>query len=93
MVHKAIRWINLYPVDSAIGFLILIHWIAIYSVDSAVQLLNNRSQNFKIKSQKTSFRKGRRRENGDAPPRPKIWKERLLQVPREDVGQALFDAA
>ena len=73
--------------------IILIHGIEIYSVDSAVQLLNNRSQNFKKKSQKTSFRKGRRRENGDAPPRPKIWKERLLQVLKEDVGQALFDAA
>ena len=74
--------------------LILIHWIAIYPVDSAAQLLNsnNRSQNFKIELQKTSFRKGRRKENGDAGhPGPKIWKKRLLQVLKEDVGQALFD--
>ena len=41
--------------------LILIRWIAIYPVDSAIQLLNNWSQNFKIKLQKTSFEKGRRR--------------------------------
>ena len=40
-VDNAIQWINLYAVDSAIGFLILIRWIVIYPVDSAIQRLNN----------------------------------------------------
>ena len=26
-VDNAVHWINLYPLDSGIGFLILIHWI------------------------------------------------------------------
>ena len=35
-VYSAIHRINLYPLDSAIGSLILIHWIVIYLVDSAI---------------------------------------------------------
>ena len=38
-VDSAMRRINLYPLDSAIGFLNT--WIVIYPVDSAVQHLNN----------------------------------------------------
>ena len=30
-VDSAIHWINYYPVDSAIGFVILVHWIVILS--------------------------------------------------------------
>ena len=33
---------NLYPVDSAIGYLILIYWRVIYPLDSAFQRLRNR---------------------------------------------------
>ena len=45
-LDSAIHWINHYPVDSAIGFLLsllslLIHWIVIYPVDSTVRLLYN----------------------------------------------------
>ena len=36
-VDGAIRWINLHPVDNAIGSQILIHWIVIYPVDSAIR--------------------------------------------------------
>ena len=45
VVRKAdsvVHWINNYPLDSAIGFVILILWIVIYPVDSAIYLLNNR---------------------------------------------------
>ena len=41
-VDKAIHRINLYPLDSAIGFLTLICWIVIYLLESAIHLLNNR---------------------------------------------------
>ena len=44
-VHKvdnAINRINLYPLDSAIGFPNIYHWIVIYSVDSVIHLLNSR---------------------------------------------------
>ena len=42
-VDNAIHRINLYPLDSAIGFPdILIRWILIYPMDSAIQLLGNR---------------------------------------------------
>jgi len=40
-VDNTVHWINLYPLDSGIGFLILIHWIVIYPMDSAIHLLNN----------------------------------------------------
>ena len=43
-VHKvdnAINRINLYPLDSAIGFPNIYHWIVIYSVDSVIHLLNS----------------------------------------------------
>ena len=41
MDHR-IHSTNLYPVDSAIGYLILIHWKVIYPLDSAFQPLRNR---------------------------------------------------
>ena len=41
-VDNAIHWINLYPLDSRIGFLILIQWKVIYPMDSTIHLLNNR---------------------------------------------------
>ena len=41
-LDSGIRWINLYLMDNAIGFQILIHRVVIYPVDSAIQLLNNR---------------------------------------------------
>ena len=34
--------INIYPVDSALVFLILMRWLVIYPMDSAIQRLNNR---------------------------------------------------
>ena len=37
-----IQSINLYPVDSAIAYLILTYWIVIYLLDSAIQRLYNR---------------------------------------------------
>ena len=40
-MDSAIQWINLYPLDSAIGFANAYHWIEIYPMDSAIQLLNN----------------------------------------------------
>ena len=40
-VDNAIHWINLYPLDSGIGFLI-IQWKVIYPMDSTIHLLNNR---------------------------------------------------
>ena len=40
-VDNATHGINLYPVDNAIDFLIIIHQIAIYLLDSAIQHLNN----------------------------------------------------
>ena len=47
VVHKvdqdnAINRINLYPLDSAIGFPNIYHWIVIYPVDSVIHLLNSR---------------------------------------------------
>ena len=41
---NAIQWINIYPVDSAIGFPNTFRWIVIYPMDSAIQRLNNRGQ-------------------------------------------------
>ena len=44
VVHKvdnAINRINLYPLDSAIGFPNIYHWIVIYPVDSVIHLLNS----------------------------------------------------
>ena len=41
-VDNAIHWIDLYPLDSGIGSLILIQWIVIYPMDSTIHLLNNR---------------------------------------------------
>ena len=41
MDHR-IHSTNLYPVDSAIGYLWLIHWKVIYPLDSAFQPLRNR---------------------------------------------------
>ena len=46
-VDSAIHWINHFPVDNAISFVILIHWIAMYPADSAIQILNSRSQDYK----------------------------------------------
>ena len=41
-MDNAIRWINLYPQDSAISFSkIFMRWIVIYPQDSAIQRLNN----------------------------------------------------
>ena len=41
-VDDTIQRINLYPMDTVVGFpLILIHWIVIYPEDTAIQLLNN----------------------------------------------------
>ena len=42
---NAVHWMNFYPVDNAIGFVILFHWIMIYPVDrlSAIQQLNRRA--------------------------------------------------
>ena len=40
-LDSAIHRINLYPLDNAIGSLMLIQWIVIYPVDSAIQLLNS----------------------------------------------------
>jgi len=54
-VDSAIRWINYYPKDSAMVFVIIILWIAIYPVDSAIQLLNNRDQNSKGKTFSPDF--------------------------------------
>ena len=42
VMDNPIHWINLYPVDRAIGF------PNIYPLDSAIQRLNNRSLMFKI---------------------------------------------
>ena len=41
-VDNAINRINLYPLDSAIGFPNIYHWIVIYPVDSVIHLLNRR---------------------------------------------------
>ena len=43
VVHKVdsvVHRINLYLLDSAIGFLMLIHWIVIYPLDSAIGFLS-----------------------------------------------------
>ena len=41
-MDNAIRWINRYPLDSAISFSkIFIRWIVINPLDSAIQRLNN----------------------------------------------------
>ena len=42
MVDNTIQWINLYPADSAIVFLILSAGYVIYLLDSLIQRLNNR---------------------------------------------------
>ena len=51
-VENGIRWINLYPLDSAISFSNIYpldsHWIVIYPLDSAIQRLNNSGQNYKL---------------------------------------------
>ena len=47
-LDSAIQWINLYPVDNAIGFPNTYPLIAIYSVDSAIQVLNIRGLYYKI---------------------------------------------
>ena len=47
-LDSAIHWINLYPVDSAIDFLIRIRWIVIYPMDSAIQRLNNRGLGYRL---------------------------------------------
>ena len=39
-LDSAIHWINLYPVDRAIDFLILIRWIVIYPVDNTTYRIN-----------------------------------------------------
>lgn len=39
---NAINWIIIYPVNSAIDFLILIFWIVIYPVGSTIRSFNNR---------------------------------------------------
>ena len=45
VVDNAIHWINLHPLDSAIGFPnTYIRWIVICLVDSAIQRLNNPGQ-------------------------------------------------
>ena len=41
-MDNPIQSINLYPVDSAIAYLILTYWIVIYLLDSAIQRLYNR---------------------------------------------------
>ena len=41
-MDNPIQSINLYPVDSAIAYLILSYWIVIYLLDSAIQRLYNR---------------------------------------------------
>ena len=41
-MDNPIQSIHLYPVDSAIAFLILTYWIVIYLLDSAIQRLYNR---------------------------------------------------
>ena len=43
-VDSAIHQINLYPVDSAMVSLILIHWIAVYPMEGTIQHLNNQCQ-------------------------------------------------
>ena len=40
-MDNPIQSINLYPVDSAIAYLILTYWIVIYLLDSAIQRLYN----------------------------------------------------
>ena len=40
-LDSAIHWINLYPVDRAIDFLILIRWIVIYPVDNTTYRINH----------------------------------------------------
>ena len=45
-VIAPIQWLNLYPVDSAIGIPILLRWVVIYPVDSSIQRLNNWGQNY-----------------------------------------------
>ena len=40
-MDNPIQSINLYPVDSAIAYLILTYWIVIYLLDSAIQRLDN----------------------------------------------------
>ena len=58
-LDNIINRINLYSVDSAIGFPNTIHWIVIYPVDSAIHLLNNPDQvvnvflPFLVKAQRT----------------------------------------
>ena len=41
-MHNRIHSTNLYPVDTAISYLILIYWRVIYPLDSAFQSLRNR---------------------------------------------------
>ena len=41
-MDNPIQSIHLYPVDSAIAYLILTYWIVIYLLDSAIQRLYNR---------------------------------------------------
>ena len=41
-----IRWINLCPVESAIGFPICLCWVVIYPLDSSIQRLDNWGQNY-----------------------------------------------
>ena len=41
-MDNPIQSINLYPVDSAIAYLILTYWIVIYLLHSAIQRLYNR---------------------------------------------------
>ena len=41
-MDNPIQSINLYPVDSAIAYLILTYWIVIYLLESAIQRLYNR---------------------------------------------------
>ena len=43
-VDNAIHRMNHYPLDIAIGSLLLIQWIVIYPVDSAIHRLNNWGQ-------------------------------------------------
>ena len=44
MLNSAIHQIKIYPVDSAIGFLIFICWIVIHPVGSTIQCLSNWGQ-------------------------------------------------
>ena len=58
-LDNVINWINLYPVDRAIGFPNTTLWIVIYPVDRAIHLLNNPGQvvnvflPFSVKAQRT----------------------------------------